>query len=75
VSDDSREENPGARHRDRRVEDPEEWMDHWSEELVTLWHGLAAHRDMMGASILDACDFPAFAQFCWEHSRGFPPLV
>lgn len=57
------------------VHDPEVWMDHWSEELVTLYHGLQEHCQMMGAAVLDTCDFPAFAQFCWEHSSRRPPAA
>lgn len=58
-----------------QVDDPEVWMDHWSEELVTLWHGLQEHAQMLGAAVLDRCDFPAFAQFCWERSSRVPPSV
>lgn len=57
------------------LDDAETWMDHWSEELVTLWHGLQEHAQMMGAAVLDRCDFPAFAQFCWERSSRRPPVV
>jgi hypothetical protein len=57
------------------VTDPEVWMDHWSEELVTLWHALKDHSFGMGCAILDACDFPAFAEFCFKHSSGHPPVV
>ena len=58
------------------VKDPEVWMDYWSEELVTLWHGLLEQKGALGAGgVLDAADFPAFAQFCWEHSSGRPPPV
>lgn len=57
------------------VTDPEVWMDHWSEELVTLWHSLQDHSFGMGCAILDKCDFPAFAEFCFKHSSGYPPVV
>lgn len=57
------------------ISDPEVWMDHWSEELVILWHGLQEHSQMMGTSLLDRCDFPNFAQFCWEHSSRRPPAA
>jgi hypothetical protein len=63
---------PGGRP---RVCDPEVWMDHWSEELVTLWHGVVDHARAMGAAVLDTCDFPSFAEFCYKHSSGFPPVV
>ena len=63
---------PGGRS---RVTNPEVWMDHWSEELVTLWHGLVDHARAMGAAVLDACDFPSFAEFCFKHSSGVPPTV
>ncbi len=57
------------------VEDPEVWMDYWSEELVSIWHGLQEQCRAMGAAVLDRCDFPAFAQFCWERSSRRPPVV
>lgn len=57
------------------VDDPEVWMDHWSEELVSLWHSLREHSQSMGAAVLDRCDFPAFAQFCWERSSRLSPAV
>lgn len=57
------------------VADPEVWMDHWSEELVTLWHALTDHSAAMGCAILDKCDFPTFAEFCFKHSSGHPPVV
>lgn len=55
------------------IGDVEVWMDHWSEELVTLWHGVIEQAAGMGAAVLDTCDFPSFAQFCWEHSSRRPP--
>ncbi len=67
---DSEDEEPSL-----TVDDPEVWMDHWSEELVTLWHVLREQAASMGAAVLDSCAFPAFAQFCWEHSSRRPPLV
>jgi hypothetical protein len=57
------------------VTDPEVWMDHWSEELVTLWHSLRDHSHNMGCAILDTCDFPTFAEFCFKNSSGHPPIV
>jgi len=65
----------GAQRSVVTVEDPEVWMDHWSEELVTIWHGLQEQCQMLGAAVLDRCDFPAFAQFCWERSSRRPPVV
>ena len=65
----------GSMSRPAVITDPETWMDYWSEELVTLWHGLLEQRSALGAgAILDSADFPTFAQFCWEHSSGRPPI-
>lgn len=58
-----------------RIMDPEVWMDYWSDELVTLWDGLKEHAGAMGAAVLDTCEFPAFAQFCWYHSSRYPPAA
>lgn len=58
-----------------RIVDPEVWMDYWSDELVTLWDGLKEHAESMGAAVLDTCEFPAFAQFCWYHSSRYPPAA
>ncbi len=57
------------------IDSPEVWMDYWSEELVTAWHALHEHCQAMGAAVLDRCDFPAFARFCWEHSSRRPPVA
>lgn len=57
------------------VTDPEEWMDHWSEELVTMWHSLQEQAGALGAAVLDRCSFPHFAEFCFKHSSGYPPSV
>lgn len=59
----------------RVVEDPEVWMDYYSEELVTLWHSLKEQCESMGLAVLDACAFPDFAQFCFKFSSGHPPRV
>ena len=58
-----------------RIMDPEVWMDYWSDELLTLWDGLKEHAESMGAAVLDTCEFPAFAQFCWYHSSRYPPAA
>lgn len=62
-------------NRHGKVTDPEVWMDYWSEELLTLWHDVQERCGMLGAAVLDECDFPAFAQFCWEHSSRYPPAA
>lgn len=64
-----------APSRKGRVSDPEVWMDYWSDELVMLWHSLQEHSQAMGAAVLDECDFPAFAEFCWHHSSRRPPAA
>ena len=58
----------------RLVDDPETWMELWTEELLTLWYGLEEHARAMGAAVLDRCDFPRFAQFCWDHSSRVRPV-
>ncbi len=55
------------------VEDPEEWADYWSEELVTLYHGLEDHARAMGTYVLDRCTFPDFVEFCFKFSSGRRP--
>lgn len=57
------------------VQDPEVWMDHYSEELLDLWYGLKEAAESRGLAVLDACAFPDFAQFCYQHSSGYPPTV
>ena len=57
------------------VHDPEVWMDYYSEELLDLWYGLKERCESLGLAILDTCKFPNFAQFCFEHSSGYPPAV
>ncbi len=58
-----------------RILDPEVWMDYWSDELLTLWHGLKEHSEAMGAAVLDTCEFASFVQFCWYHSSRYPPAA
>lgn len=57
------------------VEDPEVWMDHYSEELLDLWYGLKESAERRGLAVLDTCGFPDFAQFCFKFSSGYPPPV
>lgn len=52
--------------------DPEVWMDCWSEELWDMWHVVTKYRDSLGLNILDACEFPDFAEFCFRRSSGRP---
>lgn len=73
VSDEELSDGEQASTEPAVIDDPEVWMDYWSEELVTLWHSLKDQAASLGASILDECDFPRFAQFCWQHSSGRPP--
>jgi hypothetical protein len=67
------ESEEGSGGRGRAVEDPEVWMDYYSEELVTLWHLLRDQTQAMGVSILDRCTIGDFTQFCFRHSSGHPP--
>lgn len=57
------------------VEDPEVWMDHYSEELLDLWYSLKEQCESRGLAVLDTCTFPNFAQFCFQFSSGYPPPV
>lgn len=62
------------------VTDPEEWMDHYSDELVTMWHMLMRWTQDGGWPILDVCkdtgaSFNDFCHFCFEHSSGRPPRL
>jgi hypothetical protein len=53
------------------IMDPEVWMDAWSEELLNVWDAVRDAAATQG--VLDACSFPDFAQFCFQHSSGHPP--
>lgn len=57
------------------IEDPEVWMDYFSEELLDLWYSLKEQCTSRGFAILDTCLFPDFAQFCFQFSSGYPPPV
>ena len=58
-----------------RVQDPEVWMDYYSEDLLDLWYWLKERCESRGFAILDTCKFPDFAQFCFQFSSGYPPPV
>lgn len=62
-------EGPGV------IDDPEVWMDYYSEELLDLWYGLKERCEALGLAILDTAKFPDFAQFCFQCSSGYPPSV
>lgn len=57
------------------IGDPEVWMDYYSEELLDLWYSVKDRCTSRGFAILDACQFPDFAQFCFQFSSGYPPPV
>ena len=57
------------------VDDPEVWMDYWSEELLDLWHSLKDQCTSRGLAILETGRFPDFAQFCFRFSSGYPPVA
>lgn len=57
------------------VTDPEVWMDYYSEDLLNGWYSLKEFFESQGKSVLDTCVFHQFAQFCFEHSSGYPPPV
>lgn len=67
--------SPAARHEAAIIEDPEMWMDYYSEELLDLWHSLKDQCTGRGLAILDTGTFPDFAQFCFQFSSGHPPPV
>lgn len=68
-------DNDGGHASSGIVADPEVWMDHWSEELLDLWYHLKEQSASRGYAILDRCEFPDFAQFCFKFSSGHPPSV
>ena len=55
------------------VADPEVWQDHWSEELVELWHLVRDHARARGFPILDRASFHDFATFAFVGSSGWAP--
>ena len=55
------------------IEDPEEWSNYWSEELVILYHSLSDHARNAGWALLDACTFANFVEFVYSHSSRLPP--
>lgn len=57
------------------INDPEVWMDYYSDELLDLYHSLQDQCTSRGFAVLDACTFPDFAQFCFRFSSGYPPPV
>lgn len=57
------------------IDDPEVWMDYYADDLLDLWYGLKERCASRGFAILDACEFPDFAQFCFQFSSGYPPPV
>jgi len=57
------------------IEDPEVWMDYYSEELLDVWYSLKERCESLGLAILNTCEFPDFAQFCFKFSSGHPPPV
>ena len=63
---------PGAA---RIIDDPEVWMDHYSDDLLDLWYSLKERCTAQGFAILNTCDFPDFAQFCFQFSSGHPPVA
>lgn len=58
-----------------KVVDPEVWMDYYSEDLLDGWYLLKEFYERRGVSVLDTCVFHRFAQFCFDHSSGYPPPV
>lgn len=57
------------------VKDPEEWQDHYSEELVQGWHLLTDWLAAQGLAVLDRATFHDFATFAFHHSSGVRPRV
>jgi hypothetical protein len=74
------DDDEGRRGGGRVIADPEIWMDHYSEELVAMWHMLLDWTRDGGWPILDTCQdtgaaFNDFCHFCFLHSSGRPPVV
>jgi hypothetical protein len=55
-------------------DDPEVWMDYFSEELVTAYHILLEYVQSQGLPLLENCQFPDFAEFCYQFSSGRKPI-
>ena len=55
------------------INDPEEWSNYWSEELVTLYHSLIDHARDAGWALVDVCSFANFVEFAYAHSSRLPP--
>lgn len=76
----SDDENSSVTTTNHILTDPEVWMDHYSEELLTLWHMLVDWTRGGGWAILDTCEdtgaaFNDFCHFCHARSSGRPPVV
>lgn len=63
----------GVHPQDVPVDDPEVWFDYNSEFLAAAYHSLQDHIASMGVYVLDACTFPQFVEFCFQHSTGRKP--
>lgn len=72
---DDEESDENENFRFQVVTDPEEWQDHYSEELVQSWHLLTDWLSARGLAVLDRATFHAFATFCFEYSSGVRPRV
>jgi nucleoside phosphorylase len=58
----------------RPIDDPDEWISAWEEELVTAYHVLKDHCQSLGLLVLDECSFHDFAHFAFAVSSRLPPL-
>lgn len=54
-------------------DDPEVWFDYLSEEIATAYHVLQEYIQSQGLPLLDNCQFPDFAEFCYRFSSGRKP--
>lgn len=50
------------------LQDPQDFEDYWSEELVILYHALIDRAAGNGWRVFESLDFCEFCKFAYEHS-------
>ena len=75
TDDDASPSSGGQQRRAGIIEDPEVWMDYWSDDLLDLWYSVKRQCDERGCAILNTAQFPDFAQFCFQFSTGHRPAA
>lgn len=53
--------------------DADEWHEIHQDVLWAMWSAVRDKAAEMGYSVLDACDYGAFVDFCHDHSTGRKP--